>query len=808
MGGIKMDGHGAHDLEDDMTVESCSSIRKSKLDSLLCGIKSKRGMDLFTLTMLDRMDPWGPFWDVDSHEEEGRVCKLGAPVLKGTTSVEKEVFIRDYAIYILDLLYSTQTHDSLFFFPVSLCIHPMVRDIMAKLAFGTRLDKVTNMDWLGYFRQLPNLDSSVIGAVILLEDLLVKTRRSEYWKDTEAMEVNDLKLVSDRELQQKNQDSSGLTTSLGCPRSSKSIILATEDHETEVTELLTVGEVEGMTKEKKMTRGRFQAKELTKRSGRTLKDEKGAVEVGQAVSGRRSPEGHSAMVKELQRRSRLDTNRQVPRELPVASGILQGHPQVSLQVSTGPSSCGTISEDFGANERVCIDCLKIDKTWCLGSGVEEEEMKICKASEAEELVGKMDCAAVQEMCWEKKNSPDSAESMDKIDTLYLDSVADGEKLIVSRVPEDQVSDFMREELVAVGVLKKQPDQEKKDQDSSAIGFVVKFYEDGIESQEAQALCISDGIEESGEYRIDLWSPVPDAVQRQNYGALCTADVSEGVADLAPVKMDQITYSVRGRRNLVQVLQDQKLPRTEGRVFTVGEEEQLHTLCDEEAVLPKKEIKKSVVIFEFQYFKKMKKCISVRSNERTTEPEDEEDFYTFVDEVTSQGTKSWKQAIVGAGHCSDCHVWYGDTMKLDGAKYKYKNWVGKSGPGSTIASSEEPTCGRVALSMMNKRLLENMRLFKSVWRMNIGLKLVSSDSLKSVWDCSSQYQDSVFVWDPGGFIWDPGGVYTSDLWKFFKYSKPIYEEVIGCGHHQDISIVMDKRILRNSPRLIRTVQVFN
>ena len=178
----KTNGHGVCGFSDDVVDESCSSIvvqdmnqdavrsRGSELGPLMKMVEERTGKDLSVLKLVKRMDPWGPFWMIKSGRVIADMC--GAPVLKELTQGAIRVFVWDYIFYLLDLLYSTGTCNSLLYFPLSLCVHPSLRMEMAKVEFGKNWNEVAEVEWVQYCLQLPELKDQEIEVLNWLETLI------------------------------------------------------------------------------------------------------------------------------------------------------------------------------------------------------------------------------------------------------------------------------------------------------------------------------------------------------------------------------------------------------------------------------------------------------------------------------------------------------------------------------------------------------------------------------------------------------------------------------------------------------------
>ena len=143
---------------------------------------------------------------------------------------------------------------------------------------------------------MPKLDSRAEEVLVLLEDLMAKTRLSKYWEDIEVTEVDDLKLVSDE----------------STPSS--------KDQDDQAGEWKIAVVDEEVTKKNMKKLGRLQKK--TKKSGR-LQKKKEEVQVAQLVSSRGSFPGQVEVTAELKTESWLDTSHQVQEELAEATGNLR-----------------------------------------------------------------------------------------------------------------------------------------------------------------------------------------------------------------------------------------------------------------------------------------------------------------------------------------------------------------------------------------------------------------------------------------------------------------------------------------------------
>ena len=338
-------------------------------------------------------------------------------------------------------------------------------------------------------------------------------------------------------------------------------------------------------------------------------------------------------------------------------------------------------------------------------------------------------------------------------------------------------------LVAVRDLRKQPCPEELEESLATAECAFETCGNGEQSQEVHALC--SPAEDAEEYMQDWNLHVPAVEEAHSESALCIADVAEEVDGLVPMDRNHVIQLKRSQMNQVQALLDQKALWIEGRMVLPGEDEQLLSRCREITALPEEKFKKSSVICKFQGLNNVKNFTSAESAEWSAVRKDEEDFYAFVDIVTSQMelpaaqneqdfyafvdemefqvVASSKHAIVATsiGNYSNglaCRV---DTVEPDGAQDQYQEIIDESGSSATIASGRESTRGLVALNGVIKQSTKGMWLFKLSLRIGILAKWFFPDSVMAICEYYCQSQDFNFVWDPGGFMWDPGGVCTRD-----------------------------------------------
>ena len=165
--------HGVHQhtvYHEEVDIRSCMEFIRSETEK-------DPERDLSVLSFKEQMDPWHPSWSIRCGKVDAERCDMGAPaVLKEMTYPAYREFIRLYTMYLLRLLYSTYQC----YYPLSKCIHPSIRDELAKEAFGKRYVEVAEADWVRYFCRVEDLRISEVAVLRVLNTLLPRVSRFQY----------------------------------------------------------------------------------------------------------------------------------------------------------------------------------------------------------------------------------------------------------------------------------------------------------------------------------------------------------------------------------------------------------------------------------------------------------------------------------------------------------------------------------------------------------------------------------------------------------------------------------------------------
>ncbi len=122
--------------------------------------------------VIQRLDPQGPFFgemtrdrarsmqsnvEMEDVSGDSRIANAPSlpkhPIYNGSTTKDKREFIQKYNLYYNTLLSYETTYNKPFIMPVSSCIDPWVKDLVARFEFKRPVAQISNDDWIEYFKK-------------------------------------------------------------------------------------------------------------------------------------------------------------------------------------------------------------------------------------------------------------------------------------------------------------------------------------------------------------------------------------------------------------------------------------------------------------------------------------------------------------------------------------------------------------------------------------------------------------------------------------------------------------------------------